>query len=58
MSDHPPTTGFGFQRIYWPLFWRWPARIRCHGTTRACQYIDHPMCNPPGGDGGGDDGTR
>jgi len=38
------------------FFWRWPARLRCHGrhlhpwktpleAIRACQYIDDPNDN-------------
>lgn len=33
--------------VWWPIPWRWLKRIDCHGTTRPCQYIDHPMCNRP-----------
>jgi hypothetical protein len=27
---------------------RWPDRYTCHGSTACCQYVDAPMCNPPG----------
>ena len=27
---------------------KWFDRINCHGSTKCCQYVDEPMCNPPG----------
>jgi hypothetical protein len=27
------------------MFWRWPARLRCHRNILCCQYIDRPNDN-------------
>lgn len=27
--------------------WRYPARLRCHGSVLCCQRVDLPRCNGP-----------
>jgi hypothetical protein len=29
----------------WLYFWKWPARRRCHGSIRCCQYLDKATDN-------------
>lgn len=45
---HPPV--HGPMRLAIPhllAVWRWPARLRCHGSIVCCQYVDRPNCNHP-----------
>jgi hypothetical protein len=31
----------------WFMPWRWPARLKCHGSVACCQHIDRPNDNNP-----------
>ena len=34
--------------LHWFDVRRWFDRYMCHGNYTCCQYVDSPMCNPPG----------